>query len=71
MNEFVLKIIYVIIFIAFIPVFFKILRSLEIEKYFKKGMTLEIKIAYVLFSIILSELLTSAIERIFCLGLCV
>lgn len=71
MNDLVIKIIYVIIFIGFVPVFFKILKALEIEKYFKKGMTTEIKLAYILFSIILSQILTSGIERIFSLVLSV
>lgn len=71
MDYLVVKIIYVVIFLAFIPVFFKILRAIEIEKYFKKGMTIEIRLAYILFSIILSQLLTSGIERIFSLILSV
>lgn len=61
------KYIFVSLFVLFIPLCFKILKSLEIEKYFKPGKTLEIRISYIIFSIILAELLTCGFERIFSL----
>lgn len=61
------KIVYIVCFILFIPIIFKILRAIEIEKYFKTGHVNEIRLAYIIISIVIAELLTQGIERIFSL----
>ncbi len=61
MNETV----YFLILVLFIPVFFTIFRALEIEKYFKKGKILEIRMAYILFSLIFAKLSADVISTIF------
>ena len=61
------KYIFVIIFLLFIPIFFFILRAMELEKKFKQGHITEIYLAYILFSMILAFLATKSIELIFSL----
>ena len=59
------NIIYLIVFLLFIPIFFMILRAMEIEKKFKQGHIVEIYLAYILFSLILAFLATKSIQFIF------
>lgn len=59
------KYVFIIIFLLFIPIFFFILRAMELEKKFKQGHVFEIYLAYILFSLILAYLSTRAIEFIF------
>jgi len=59
------KYIFLIVFLLFIPIFFFILRAMELEKKFKQGHIAEIYLAYILFSIILAYLSTRALEFIF------
>ncbi|MCR5462887.1 MAG: hypothetical protein K6E87_07490 [bacterium] len=59
------NIIYIIVFILFIPIFFMILRAMELEKKFKQGHIVEIYLAYILFSMILSFLAVKSIAFIF------
>jgi len=59
------KYIFLIVFLLFIPIFFLILRAMELEKKFKQGHIAEIYLAYILFSIILAYLSTRAFEFIF------
>lgn len=59
------KYIYVCIFLMFLPLFFFILRASELEKHFKQGKVFEIRLAYILFSMILSFLATKSIELLF------
>ena len=48
------KYVFIVIFLLFIPIFFFILRATELEKKFKQGHIVEIYLAYILFSLILS-----------------
>ena len=59
------KYIYVAVFLLFIPIVFKILMALHIEHKFEKGAIWQIKCAYILGTILIAELLTQAVERIF------
>lgn len=59
------NIIFIIVFLLFIPIFFMILRAMELEKKFKQGHIVEIYLAYILFSMILAFLATKSIEFIF------
>lgn len=61
------KYIYLGVFIVFIPIMFKILQATRLEEAFKQGSIVQIRLAYFLGSIILAELATMAVERIFCL----
>lgn len=57
--------IYFIGFIIFFPISFHILFKLKFQELFKARNILEIKIAYVLFSICISHLLASVIEKFY------
>ena len=59
------KYVFIIVFLLFIPIFFFILRAMELEKKFKQGHIVEIYLAYILFSLILAFLTTKSIEFIF------
>ena len=61
------KYIYITVFILFIPMFFIILKAMELEKKFKQGHIFEIRLAYVLFCLILASLATGAVKLIFSL----
>ncbi|MBP5445775.1 MAG: DUF1146 domain-containing protein [Acholeplasmatales bacterium] len=59
------KYVYIIVFLLFIPIFFFILRAMELEKKFKQGHITEIYLAYILFSMILAYLTTKSIQLLF------
>lgn len=59
---------FLLVFVLLIPVFFLLLRKIKLERIFPQGAVLEIRISYVLLSIILAEITTQAIERIFSLA---
>lgn len=59
------EIIELCVFILFIAVFFKILMAIRLERLFKQGAVLEIRLAYFLFSIVLAEIATCAFARTF------
>lgn len=59
------KYVFIVIFLLFIPIFFFILKAMELEKKFKQGHIVEIYLAYILFSLILAFLTTKSIQFIF------
>ena len=59
------KYVFIVIFLLFIPIFFFILKAMELEKKFKQGHIVEIYLAYILFSLILAYLTTKSIQFIF------
>lgn len=61
------KYVYIIVFLLFVPIVFKILMALHIERKFERGAIWQIKMAYILGTILIAELLTQAVERIFSL----
>ena len=59
--------IFIVVFLLFIPIVFKLLRSLKFEHLFQQGKVFEIICAYILATILISEILTQALERLFSL----
>lgn len=59
--------IFIVVFLLFIPIVFKLLRSLKFEHLFQQGKVFEIRCAYILATILISEILTQALERLFSL----
>ncbi len=46
----------IIWYIVMLPIVFKVLLALRLEQFFKKGATVEIKLGYVLATVIISKL---------------
>lgn len=56
--------IFIIFFVVLIPGVFTILRKMNIERLFKQGAVAEIRITYIILTLIICELLTQVLERI-------
>jgi uncharacterized membrane protein YwzB len=54
-------VLFIVFFLAFIPITFKVLMALEINLLFKQGKVMEIRLAYIGLSLILSYFLSSSI----------
>lgn len=63
-DQMISLIIYVVAFLLFFSLIFKILTSTRLDEAFKKGRVSEIRLAYILISIICSYLLCEFINRL-------
>lgn len=63
-EQMVSLIIYVALFLLFFAIIFKILISSRLEECFKKGKVTEIRLAYIIISLICSYLLCEFINRL-------
>ena len=58
------NILYLVLFLFFCYLNYRIMRALNIESYFKKGRILEIRLAYIFIILILSDLLASLVIKL-------
>lgn len=63
-GDYVSYLVYIIGFLIMLPVVFLVLKGSRLDECFKKGKVGEIKIAYLLISIIVAHLFMSAFQHI-------
>ncbi|VEU80247.1 DUF1146 domain-containing protein [Haploplasma axanthum] len=58
-------IIYFVALLLFFAIVFKVLRALNLENAFKKNHVWEIKVAYIIFSIVIAHLLAEVVMKLY------
>jgi len=59
-----IAVLFIVFFLGFIPLIFKVLVAMEIHLLFKQGKVMEIRLAYIAITLIISYLLASSITGI-------